>query len=159
MPSKPLTIRENRPEDSANIYSVYESAIRGQCSEHYTACDIEQLISAKNESFYATLDKRFEVVVGEIDSVIVGFGAIDTEKDYIVNLFVSPTYKRNGYAKLILGSLESVLIMRGAKKIHVNSTLNALNFYKKMGYAEIDRIKHVIGDYKFDVVAMIKTVT
>ncbi len=153
-----LTIRGNKADDSAEIYLTYVSAIRAQCSHHYTQEDIEKMIAAKNSKFYSLLDTRYKVLVGEINGHIVGFGAVDTVENYIVNLFISHKNQGKGYARILLDSLESILRFNGAKNIYVNSTLNAVNFYKKMGFIEIKQIKNKIGWHDFNCIAMMKIV-
>jgi N-acetylglutamate synthase-like GNAT family acetyltransferase len=77
---------------------------------------------------------RTEFVVYEEAGMIIGVGAI--EETHLKTIYVLPAYQGKGIGRLILKNLEQIAKDNGVKHLELNSTVNALNFYKRMGYQE-----------------------
>lgn len=79
-------------------------------------------------------------LVGVLDGRVVCSGAlrgVDEHTGRIVRMSVRKEYRRNGYATLLLGTLERMALQRGystvmLKTIHHWS--DAVGFYERMGY-------------------------
>lgn len=69
----------------------------------------------------------------EIDDVIIGFADITIE-GYLDRLFVHKDYQRKRIASQLVKKLESLLILRGVKKITTEASITAKPFFERMGY-------------------------
>ena len=85
---------------------------------------------AKEAHFYVALD-------GE---TIIGCGGINgywgsKEESYLVSIFVLPDYQSKGVGRKIVETLEADEYFHRAWRTEVGSSLTAVSFYRKMGYA------------------------
>ena len=70
---------------------------------------------------------------------------------------VKPEYQGHGHGKRLLSFIEDLFRKEGHKKITLNSTINSVGFYSKMGYKKIKDNHMTILDIKFPTVYMEKT--
>jgi N-acetylglutamate synthase-like GNAT family acetyltransferase len=76
--------------------------------------------------------------VAEMEHTIVGFGALSIGMGEIQYLYILPEYQNSGIGKLILQELEEVARENAVDILRVDSTLNAVGFYKSAGYKVIE---------------------
>lgn len=98
-----------------NIKSHSAEAIREQAREahFYVACDGDRVIGCGG---------------------ITGYWGSKTES-YLVTIFVLPGYQGNGVGRRIVEALEADEYFCRAWRTEVGSSLTAVHFYEKMGYA------------------------
>lgn len=78
----------------------------------------------------------------KLDKAYIGYGQIIMrhKEPYIVNFGVLPTYRNNGYGKLLLMYLLNIIYSKGKNKAKIKVAANnssALNLYKSVGFREI----------------------
>jgi GNAT superfamily N-acetyltransferase len=78
--------------------------------------------------------KSTEFLVYEERGSILGVGAI--EGAHIKKVYVLPEYQGKGVGRSLLENLEQLAKDKGFCECELNSTINALNFYKRFGYQE-----------------------
>ena len=66
------------------------------------------------------------------------------DESELFNIFLLPEYQGKGVGKLIIDTLEQDEFFLRAKRIYIHSAMNALKFYRKMGY------DHVNGEFAID---------
>ena len=100
------------------------------------------------------LDKLFFVL--EDKGKIIGYVMADEERNLIVSIAVHPDYRRRGYGKMLM---EHVLkFMRGKVILQVRkSNEAAINFYKKLGFREMGKIRKYYIDGE-DAILMAKMI-
>lgn len=88
----------------------------------------------------ATLDG---VVIAFVDDKAIGCGAIrkvDENKTEVKRMFVLPTYRKQGIAKMVLKELEILAYEQGFEKTVLETgskQFEAIAFYQKNGYSQI----------------------
>jgi GNAT superfamily N-acetyltransferase len=102
-------------------------------------------------------------LVGTLDDRVVCTGAlkeVDPDTGRIVRMSVRKAFRRNGYASLLLGTLERMAAQRGystvmLKTIHHWS--DAVGFYERMGYCKsglegesVTMVKRLSADPRLD---------
>ena len=97
------------------------------------------------------------VVVGEVDSCILGFGIFVPRLEEICALYVHPASGRRGVGKAILQVLEMRAAEEGNMRIRLNASLNAEPFYRSNGYTSLARGKfRLSAGHEMDCVKMEK---
>jgi ribosomal protein S18 acetylase RimI-like enzyme len=61
---------------------------------------------------------------------------------YIAALFVDPKWQRMGFGKLITREFEKIARQRNLTKLELSSTLNAVPFYRRLGFESIAKIPY-----------------
>jgi RimJ/RimL family protein N-acetyltransferase len=146
MASGDLSIRQYRPSDKEEVYSLHKLALGITGSRPYEKRDIPpEWNDSDFDDIEGTYLKGGEFLVGEIGGKIVAMGAIRRKSDDVCELKrmrVDPDFQGRGYAQRILTLLEDRAGQLGYKKIVLGTTARALaaqKMYLKNGYAETGR--------------------
>ena len=104
--------------------------------------------------FYDYLQKLFFVL--EDKGKIIGYVMADDERNLIVSIAIHPDYRRKGYGKMLM---EHVLkFMKGRIILQVRKSNEiAINFYKKLGFKEVGKIRKYYIDGE-DAILMAKRI-
>jgi putative acetyltransferase len=136
-------IRAALPEDAEAIHEVHMAAIRGLCSSHYGAAEIDAWCGGRSPSNYLSPIREKVVLVAEVNARIRGFGQLDP-KGLIEAVYVHPDHPRQGIGMALLRALESCALRLGCKVLRLDSSLNAVGFYAAAGYRTVERCTHEI---------------
>ena len=60
---------------------------------------------------------------------------------YVMEYYVKPEYRRNGYGKAMFRRLEQHFSGHGVKRMYLNTTASAEAFWKAMGFVPTDEIQ------------------
>ncbi|HAT2073495.1 TPA: GNAT family N-acetyltransferase [Legionella pneumophila] len=133
-----VRIREIKAEDLEAIVALFKETVHHVNAKDYTS---EQLlvwaphhIHHSDNRWNSLLDNISYLV--EIDDGIVGFADITIE-GYLDRLFVHKDYQRQGIASQLVKKLESLLLLRGVKKITTEASITAKPFFESMGYLAV----------------------
>jgi GNAT superfamily N-acetyltransferase len=97
------------------------------------------------------------VIVGEVESGILGFGLLIPKLEELRALYVRPAAGRHGIGKRILQALETRAVAQGVLYLQLNASLNAEAFYRSNGYATLSRGKfRLSAEHEMDCVKMEK---
>lgn len=129
-----LLIRKATRDDAKAILDIRIAAIYAQCRAFYKAETIESWTSGSlTEQFAGWVESSFHVAV-EGDRVL-GSGAVDLDSGQIDAVFVRPEAMHKGIGSRLLARLEEIAVAAGLAQLVLHSTLNAVPFYRKCGYA------------------------
>jgi len=90
-------------------------------------------------------DKNIGVVTVNSDAVI-GYGFFNVKDREVRALYVLPGYTKQDVGRRIMDRLEKLARIKNIEKLNLQSTLNAVGFYKKLGYREIGEEKHPVSE-------------
>lgn len=85
----------------------------------------------------AARDYQDYILVAVEDSVICGWGARDTNADYISDIWVDPAYHRQGIGIMLVDALLAQIVMLGYKSAKIGTharNLPAIKLYEKCGF-------------------------
>lgn len=88
------------------------------------------------------------VFVAELRGVTVGFSAIEPREDgetELDALFVEPTFRRRGIARLMVDHCGEVARKRNSAALHVTGNPHAMDFYLSYGFEELGTIQTRFG--------------
>lgn len=130
-----MKIRECNNDDCEEIYQLHISSINSCCSSHYDEQSLNSWISTKSPHAYMNLPKSIKMFVMETNMRLCGFGIIDIDKQSINGLYIHPDFVGKKIGKALLDHMENLAKLNKLDSLNLMSTLNAVSFYKKMGYA------------------------
>ena len=134
------TIRRFAPKDAAEVRTIIHRALREVCSKCYPAdiiagvCDrfsIEQLVRQGATTHMYVAESASGRLLGT-GSIAPYFGS-ETES-VLLTIYVLPDLTGRGIGSEIVRTLEKDEFFLRAKRIEVPSAVNAVDFYRKMGY-------------------------
>jgi len=139
-----------------------------------TPADIAAIVAIEKESFIDPWEQAVFLealtyypttyFVAECDGAVVGFvvgGLEDTGENiygHLCNLGVSPRYRRQGIAKLLVNRVEHQFALELATGVQLEvrvSNTTAQRFYRRMRYREVFGIEHYYANGE-DAIVMMK---
>lgn len=91
----------------------------------------EDLSSEKDQDHFGLFNKEGVLVASVIAVMLPPDGA------RIRQMAVGGDFQRQGHGQDIIRRLEAVLIERGVRHVHMHARMNALDFYRKLGYSAV----------------------
>ena len=134
-------------DDADRVWMVRSAAIENISQSFYSEDEINTWLFAEKPNEFEKVITSLEWYVAEIDSVIVGTGFVDIDTKEVGAIFVHPDYQRKGIGLAILKKLEEVARSNSLDELHIESTLNAEQFYRTVGFESEGRqqYNHVSG--------------
>jgi putative acetyltransferase len=129
-----LAMRPYLPADAPVLAEIFRLSIEELTGEDYTE-DQQRAwasIAADEEEFAAKLSKQL-VLVAMLGGEPVGFASLEGA-DRIDLLYVHPVIAGHGAGSMLCDALEKLAAARGAKKLNVDASDNAQEFFKHRGY-------------------------
>jgi putative acetyltransferase len=157
-----LQIRTAKPADAEAIIHVHYEAVHKTASGFYPAEILEAWSAKPGETRYQWMHSLIAngeeiVIVGEIESEILGFGLLTPKVGELRALYVHPDAGRRGIGKQILHALETCAAVLGLLHLRLNASLNAQAFYRSNGYTSLSRgTFRLSAEHEMDCVKMEK---
>jgi putative acetyltransferase len=125
--------------DTPMLAAIFVAAIEQLTGEDYSEAQQEAWASAADdeEKFGKRLAGEL-TLVGTLQNSPVGFASLKGA-DHIDMLYVHPSVAGQGVATLLCDALEKLAGGRGAKKLTVDASDNAQEFFAKRGYVPMQR--------------------
>jgi GNAT superfamily N-acetyltransferase len=132
-----ITIRQAATDDANQIHELHTRSVQILCKNHYSPEQIAGWLKNRTPQGYLSGIERGEMFVVVEGEHIVGFGhAIPGE---VVAVYVDPERIKQGVGRAILA--EGITKARSGHQgaIRLEATLNAQEFYTKVGFIEVER--------------------
>jgi N-acetylglutamate synthase-like GNAT family acetyltransferase len=154
----PFSIRRARPQDVDAVHQVHTEAIRAGTTGHYEPEAVEAWVEAFSPDNFPRNIERMEFFVAE-DSAgqVGGFVAFDLETREVDSVYVAPWTGGSGLGTLLLRFAEESARQAGVQNLWLDSSINAVGFYAKYGWSEVERHARVRQGVSIPVVKMEKT--
>ena len=129
-----VSIRKAGRNDAQSIWAVRRAAIENQCPEFYSAETLKQWMGGRMpESFPEKAERSYYVAM--LESRVIGAGAIALDSGRNGPLCVAPEYIGTGVGKRLMQYLETLAREASIRRLHLESSLNAVPFYQACGFA------------------------
>lgn len=152
-----VTIRAFAPGDVESCATIIN-----RCMETMSGVDeiARKTLMAENEpaSLLPELSSRHTLVC-ERDDQITGLGSLEIAEQEIKTLYVVPAEQGKGTGSALMVALEQAAVDAGLGAVRVESTLDALPFYRRRGYIGRERVNLMSDGAVFEVVYMKKDLT
>ena len=137
-----MAIRKARKDEAQSILEIRSAAISCQCIGHYSPEDIEIWAGAEaTKQFIEMVENSF--YVASTDGRVVGTGMVNLESGKVDAIFVHPGHMRTGIGRQIMLYLEKLALDAGLTQLSLESTLNAVKFYRAQGFVGDSVAKYV----------------
>jgi putative acetyltransferase len=125
--------------DTPMLAAIFVAAIEQLTGDDYSEAQQEAWASAADdeEEFGKRLASEL-TLIGTLQNSPVGFASLKGA-DHIDMLYVHPSAAGQGVATLLCDALEKLAGGRGAKKLTVDASDNAQEFFAKRGYVPMQR--------------------
>jgi putative acetyltransferase len=129
-----LALRPLLPADVPLLAEIFRASIAELTAEDYSAAQQEAWAAAADDqaAFAAKLMKAL-TLVATLDGAPVGFAALEGNTR-IDMLYVHPAAAGQGAATVLCDALEKLASARGAKRLSVDASDSAREFFARRGY-------------------------
>lgn len=128
-----LHFRLADPSDVAILFDIRQAAIRRLALTHLSECEAAAWAERGGIPRVELAIAKDEVWVAEFGPRVVGW--LHRAANSIEGLYVSPTVARQGVGTALIRLAESHIAQRGHHIVVLDSSLNAVEFYLRLGYA------------------------
>lgn len=135
------------------ITRIHKECIKQINSQYYSNKQIKEWVSLINiKNVEDQLKNTIWIIIKE-NNKIIGFGQYSLIDKEIYQIQVDPGMQRKGYGRKIYEYIEEDFKRNNINEITLLSTLNAIAFYKSLGF---NIIKHIYFKLKTEEIEMIK---
>jgi GNAT superfamily N-acetyltransferase len=139
-----VAIRRVGIDDHADVRHLHERAMRSQCGDALTDAELAAFAAFVGSPGYSDMLRAEEVHGAFVGSQLIGTASWlangdDGETARIASVFVHPMFARLGIATRLLAEVEARAAQSGFDQLGASSTLNAVLFFERCGYAEASR--------------------
>ncbi len=153
-----VIVRSAKLSDREKIAATHKASIETLCAEHYGANQIAAWIQVISPDIYKSAMHEKIMIVAEEDDEILGLGILDIDSQQISAVYIHPKAAGAKTGKRLLMELEKRASENGLDHLTLCSTVNALGFYKKCGYAGSQTSFHDLpGGTRLECIRMHKT--
>lgn len=141
-----LALRPMLPADIPLLAEIFRASVEEIAVEDYSDSQIEAWLEAADDE--AAFGKRLTdqlTLLATMDGAPVGFASLKGA-DVIDMLYVHPAAAGQGAATMLVQALEKLAAARGAKKLTVEASDTAHDFFSRRGYAAKSRNTVLRGD-------------
>ena len=135
-------IRPAGKSDYAEMDEVFRASAISLCSASYTT---EIVTAWVGEPQPERFEKNFKAGCAQYVTVkqdrIICFAEINLTGEVLQSLFVLPEYAGKGIGQTMLNFIFELAKENGLKKLTLDSSINAANFYSRNGFKEIERFQ------------------
>ena len=118
------------------MHELHVEAVRMLCAPHYTPEIVEAWLANRSAQGYLRGIGAGATIVAELASNVVGFG--EGVPGEIVAVFVDPVFAKRGIGSALLAHTLH-LAQRNHGTVRLESTLNAVSFYERFGFSQVER--------------------
>ncbi|MDX6583068.1 MAG: hypothetical protein QOI10_2252 [Solirubrobacterales bacterium] len=152
-------IRHADPSEAEALAALHRSSITAHCSAAYTDAQINAWTAMLRPEAYSALirDAAVLVVTDDAENRLVGVGVCSPEIGLINATYVERSNTRRGVGRTLMNAMESLLLDAGRREARLDATLNALAFYRSLGYGgEVSAVSRLPSGIELPCVAMSK---
>ena len=140
-----MEFREATTDDATVMTSIQQEALRERAAGEYSTRQLEYMTDEKSDSplvppEWVEMDDRQYVIV-ERDGNPIGYGGIDTAEGILLATFVEPSASGHGIGSAIVERLHEITREHGHGELRTYASLNAVEFYERLGYTVDERTK------------------
>ncbi len=116
-------------------------------SRDYTPCEIDRYIEHFTPETIVRLAREREMLVAECAGGVVGTGSLGTFGDAVEDnwtvftVFVKTDCHGRGIGRILMEEIEKLARSKGVSELTVPSGITACDFYKKLGYNEVEYLE------------------
>jgi putative acetyltransferase len=137
-----------RPFDRDAVLSIHRQSIFGLCKDHYTVQEMKAWTDRLTPELFdeGMKDENNVGIVAMASDAIIGYGFFNVDAQELRAVYVLPRYVNRGAGGLIMARLEDMARENKIKRLSLQSTVNAVGFYDRLGYQEIKTETHQINE-------------
>ena len=128
-----VTLRMFRPSDARSLFALIRKTLLTTNAKYYPKRFITQAIECRRPAELKKEARKKSVFVARVGDRIVGTAKL-SQKGWLGSLFVHPDFHHAGIGTKLVRHVLRTAKRRKLKQVRGHSTLNAVGFYRKLGF-------------------------
>lgn len=153
---KNISIKKAVSKDAPKIAAIHKNCVLKTNAQFYPKDVIKEWIKPITVKNTKEQFKNSQWFVIQARSKIVGFCQFSIKEKALYQINISPKHQSKKYGKLLYDFIEKLFLENNINKIYLNSTLNAVDFYKKSGFKKVRKIKFKLDKTSVEMIKMKK---
>jgi putative acetyltransferase len=140
-----FALRPYIADDTPVLADIFRASIEGLASEDYSQSQVDAWAGAveDEDAFEERLGASL-ALVATMEGSPVGFASLD-KPDHIDFLYVHPAVAGRGVGTMLIDAFEKLANARGVKKLTVEASDNAQEFFRHRGFKAMQRNSVPLG--------------
>ena len=151
-----IKIKKATKQDILDITNIHKSCVKIINAKFYPKNVISLWLKQITEKNIKDQLHNSKWLVLKLNDKTIGFAQYSIQAKTLYQINISPKYSGKGFGKILYSYIENEFLKNKAKTIKLNSTLNAVPFYKNLGFKKIKNISFKIDSASIKMVAMKK---
>ncbi len=143
-------------KDIPAVVGIHKAAVAEINSRVYPQDVIKEWLAEISKENVKNQFSKSTWVVAEIEGELVGFGQYSIGEGEVYQIDVLPRFEGKGCGRAIYEYIEDDFVEHSISRIKLNSTLNAADFYKKLGFQVTGKTEFALGSGAVEMVTMEK---
>ncbi len=138
-------LRPFLPADAPRLAELFRASVKELAEDYYDEDQLAAWIDSVDDE--VALAKRLAAnltIIGSFQGEVAGFASLK-ENEHIDMLYVHPEFARRGVASALVDALEKLAAARGAKKLSVDASDAARDFFLARAYIPRSRNTVALG--------------
>jgi len=136
-----IFIRKANKKNITRIVEIHRKCVSTTNSKSYPNKNIKEWLEQINAENVECQLKNSLWYVMKKDKTIIGFCQFDSNDKELYQMQIDPDYQGSGYGKMLYEFIEKYFRKKKVSRISLYSTINAVEFYKKLGFLVTKPIK------------------
>ena len=138
-----MHVRPARVADAAAIFAVHAAAVEGERGRgDYDDREIDGWAWRHTPEQLAARMRTRVFLVAETGDDLVAYGQLDVAGGILRSAYVVPEWQRRGVGRRMAEALLATARTNGVTTVTLDASLNAVGFYRSLGFDELDRADH-----------------
>ncbi|MFO1308540.1 MAG: GNAT family N-acetyltransferase [Burkholderiales bacterium] len=143
-------IRRAFPVDAPAIWAIHTRAIRETAISHYPPEAVAAWSARMTpESYLEPIETRVVLVAEADDGRIAGYAQLNPREGIVQACYVDPDFGGRGVGRALMTAIEDEARARGRSALLLDASLNAIAFYRSLGWHEEARAHHELAPGAF----------
>lgn len=150
-------IRTATESDADDICRIFRDSVRQMGRVCYTSAQTDVWAGGISPEICLARIQTGQVIIAEVEGEPAGWAQFDPSTGEVDMLYVSPEHARRGIGTALMRRIEQIAGEQGIIRLHLRASLNAVPFYRQMGFTEVETLIHrTPGGTEFTCVNMEK---
>ncbi|WP_342358400.1 GNAT family N-acetyltransferase [Terrarubrum flagellatum] len=129
-----IALRPYLPADAKALVDIFLSSVEELTADDYSEAQREAWMSAaEDEDAFVKRVTQHLTLIATVDDEPAAFASLK-DNEHVDHLYVHPDYVGQGLATTLFDALEKLARNRGAKKMTVDASDTALEFFEHRGF-------------------------
>lgn len=136
-----MTFRKTTLTDLNAIHALRKAAILAINAKEISPSECRKWANARTPEYFAPrIEAELLIIAKNERGEIIAWGSSDEQR--IDGIYVKPELSHRGVGRQLMEKLEKQISKRGYSSARLAASINAIGFYKKIGYVAIDNMRN-----------------